>query len=140
MSEDHVASDASSSSRPSRTAVQTLREALQLFWSVADGYAKRRLLLALALVAAGALLAALTPNAVRLVVDSSRYAAELPPPTALVDCSRAGAMTARFGQRRAPAPTRMAVAAARPALEYSSSSDSSSTSTSSSHRGSDTCS
>lgn len=70
MSGDHVAFDASSSSRPSRTALQTLREALQLFWSVADSYAKRRLLLALALVAAGALLAALTPIALKLVVDS----------------------------------------------------------------------
>ena len=47
-----------------------MREALQLFWTVADGYAKRRLLLALALVAAGALLAALTPIALKLVVDS----------------------------------------------------------------------
>jgi hypothetical protein len=37
---------------------------------VVDGYAKRRLLLAAALVAAGALLAALTPIALELVVDS----------------------------------------------------------------------
>ena len=37
---------------------------------MADGYAKRRLLLALALVAAGALFAALTPIALKLVVDS----------------------------------------------------------------------
>lgn len=70
MSEDHVATTASSSPRSSRTALQTLREALQLFWTVADRYAKRRLLLALALVAAGALLAALTPIALKLVIDS----------------------------------------------------------------------
>ena len=70
MSGDRVASDASNSPGSSRTALQTLREALQLFGFVADGYAKRRLLLALALVAAGALLAALTPIAVKLVVDS----------------------------------------------------------------------
>ena len=70
MSGDHAAPDASTSPRPSRTALQTLREALQLFRSVADGYAKRRLLLALALVAAGALLAALTPIALELVVDA----------------------------------------------------------------------
>ena len=134
---EHVASDASSSSRPSRTALQTLREALQLFRTVADGYAKRRLLLALALVAAGALLAALTPIALKLVVDSLAEVAA-PAPTSPQPGSGAGAMPARLGQRRAPAPTRRAVAAARPAFEYSSSSDSSSTS--SSHCGSDTCS
>lgn len=50
--------------------MQTLREALQLFGSMADGYAKRRVLLALALVAAGALLAAFTRSAFKLVVDS----------------------------------------------------------------------
>src|SRR5262249_5994683 len=64
------APDANLSSRPSQIALQTLREAVQLFWTVADGYAKRRLLLALALVAAGALFAALTPIALKLVVDS----------------------------------------------------------------------
>ncbi len=87
MSGDDVAPDASNSPRPSRTALQTLREALQLFWSVADGYAKRRLLLALALVAAGALLAALTPIALKLVVDSLSSGAPggtLLAPTALV--------------------------------------------------------
>jgi ATP-binding cassette subfamily B protein len=46
-----------------------LREALQLFWSVADRFAKRRLLLAFLLVAGGALLSALTPIALKLVVD-----------------------------------------------------------------------
>lgn len=75
MSGGDVAPDTSNSPSSSRTALQTLREALQLFWSVADGYAKRRLLLALALVAAGALLAALTPIALKLVV------AKAPAPT-----------------------------------------------------------
>lgn len=87
MSSDDVAPDASSSPGTSRTALQTLREALQLLWTVADGYAKRRLLLALALVAAGALLAALTPVALKLVVDSLSSGARdgtLLAPTALV--------------------------------------------------------
>ncbi len=70
VSGDHVAPTSTISPSASRTALQTLREALQLFWTVADGYAKRRLLLALVLVAAGALLAALTPIALKLVVDS----------------------------------------------------------------------
>lgn len=70
MSGDHVAPAPSISPSASRTALQTMCEALQLFWTVADGYAKRRLLLALVLVATGALLAALTPGALKLVVDS----------------------------------------------------------------------
>ncbi len=49
---------------------QTLYEALQLLWSVADGFAKRRLLVAIAFVAGGSLLAAGTPIALKLVVDS----------------------------------------------------------------------
>lgn len=49
---------------------QTLREALQLFWSAADQFAKGRLLLALVTVAIGALLAALSPIALKLVVDA----------------------------------------------------------------------
>ncbi|HEY4366467.1 MAG TPA: ATP-binding cassette domain-containing protein [Steroidobacteraceae bacterium] len=49
---------------------QTLREVLQLLWTVADAYAKRRLLLALGLVASGALLSALTPLALKLAVDA----------------------------------------------------------------------
>jgi ABC-type transport system involved in Fe-S cluster assembly fused permease/ATPase subunit len=49
--------------------LSTLREALQLVCSVADRYAKRRLLLALGLVATAALLAALTPLALKMVVD-----------------------------------------------------------------------
>jgi hypothetical protein len=69
VSADHVASDASSSLRTSRTALQTLREAVQLFWIVAHGHAKRRLLLAPGLVAAGAMLAELTPIALELIVD-----------------------------------------------------------------------
>jgi hypothetical protein len=43
---------------------------MQLFRTVADGYAKRGLRLALALVAAGALLATLTPLALELVIDA----------------------------------------------------------------------
>jgi len=50
--------------------VQTLREALQLLWTVADTFAKRRLSIALFLVATGALLAALTPIALKLLIDS----------------------------------------------------------------------
>jgi ABC-type transport system involved in Fe-S cluster assembly fused permease/ATPase subunit len=60
-----------------------LREALRLLWSVADRYAKRRLLLALSLVAAAALLAALTPIALKVAVDElSRTAGDrsLSPP------------------------------------------------------------
>lgn len=56
------------STRPRRG--QTLREALHLFWSVADQFAKGRLLLALVTVALGALLAALSPIALKLVVDA----------------------------------------------------------------------
>jgi len=50
--------------------LQTLREALQLLWAVADTFAKRRLVIALFLVATGALLAALTPIALKLLIDS----------------------------------------------------------------------
>ena len=70
MSGEHVAPDASTSSKPSRTALQALCEALQLFRTMADGHAKRRLLLAPALVATGALLTAFTPIASVLVVDA----------------------------------------------------------------------
>lgn len=53
-----------------RHRAQTLREALHLFWSVADQFAKGRLFLALVTVGMGALLAALSPIALKLVVDS----------------------------------------------------------------------
>lgn len=59
-----------SPSKASHSRVGTFREALQLFWRVIDGYVRRRLLAALALVAGGALLAALTPIALKLIVDS----------------------------------------------------------------------
>lgn len=49
---------------------RTMREVTGLFWSTADAYAKRRLLLALILVVVGALLAALTPIALKFVVDA----------------------------------------------------------------------
>jgi hypothetical protein len=70
VSEVDVTPAANTSPGPPRSPLQTLREALQLFWTVADGYAKRRLLLALAVVAAGALLAAATSIALNLVVDA----------------------------------------------------------------------
>jgi ABC-type transport system involved in Fe-S cluster assembly fused permease/ATPase subunit len=63
-----VAEDDSCPASPST--LQTLREALQLLWRVADRYAKGRLLLALALVACAALLAALTPIALKLAIDA----------------------------------------------------------------------
>jgi ABC-type transport system involved in Fe-S cluster assembly fused permease/ATPase subunit len=53
-----------------QNAIETLREALRLLWSIADGYAKRRVLLALALVLIAALLTAATPLALKLVIDA----------------------------------------------------------------------
>lgn len=77
MSQDNGAASGSSAGSASRGAhrgargnFRTLREALQLLRSVADRYAKRRLLLALALVAGAALLAALTPIALKLAIDA----------------------------------------------------------------------
>ena len=55
-------------SAPSRWV--TLQEVTRLFWTTADEYAKRRLLGALVLVVVGALLAALTPIALKLVIDA----------------------------------------------------------------------
>jgi ATP-binding cassette subfamily B protein len=60
--------------RPNAPFRQSLREALGLFWRAADTYAKRRLLLALALVVLGALLTASTPIALKLVVDALGHA------------------------------------------------------------------
>lgn len=67
----HPASKAVSAAPPllRPTPLRTLREALSLVWSAADSYAKRKLVLALALVAAGAALTALTPLALKLVID-----------------------------------------------------------------------
>lgn len=63
-------SPADTGSSPTRRRhAKTLREAIQLLASAADLYAKRRLLVALALVATGALLAALTPLALKMIVD-----------------------------------------------------------------------
>lgn len=70
MSRQSASAAATNPSSASRGPLQTLREALQLFWTVADRYAKRRLLLALTLVAGGALLAAITPVALTLAIDS----------------------------------------------------------------------
>lgn len=50
--------------------MQTLCAALQLFWSVADRFTKKCLLLALATAASGALLASLSPIALKLIVDA----------------------------------------------------------------------
>lgn len=69
MSRDHAAAADPAPPAP-RSDWQTLRAALALFWTVADVFAKRRLLLALALVAGAALLAALTPIALKLAVDA----------------------------------------------------------------------
>ena len=49
---------------------RTFREAMRLYWNMADAFAKRRVCLALVTVAAGALLAALTPIALKLAVDA----------------------------------------------------------------------
>ena len=54
----------------SHSSIHPLRETISLFWSAADAYAKHRLLWAAALVGAGALLAALTPLALKLVIDA----------------------------------------------------------------------
>lgn len=58
-----------SASEAPRSDWQTLRETIALFWTVADVFAKRRMLLALALVAGAALLAALTPIGLKLAID-----------------------------------------------------------------------
>jgi ABC-type transport system involved in Fe-S cluster assembly fused permease/ATPase subunit len=47
-----------------------LYEAAHILWSAADDYARRQLLCALALVSAGALITALTPVALKYVVDT----------------------------------------------------------------------
>ncbi|HEY0681681.1 MAG TPA: ATP-binding cassette domain-containing protein [Steroidobacter sp.] len=70
MSQAHAAAGSIRTSAADRQPRQTLREAAQLFWALADGFTKRRLLVALALVAGGSLLAAGTPIALKLVVDS----------------------------------------------------------------------
>lgn len=74
--------------------LHTLREALKIYWSAADSYAKWRLLLALVLVASGALLAALTPIALKLVIDALARNPNSPasylPPLALVALYVAG--------------------------------------------------
>jgi ATP-binding cassette subfamily B protein len=52
------------------TNAQMLRQAMQLFWRVADSYVKRRLLLALVLVGGSALMSALAPFALKLAIDA----------------------------------------------------------------------
>jgi ABC-type transport system involved in Fe-S cluster assembly fused permease/ATPase subunit len=83
---DQTRPDASETRRTSNGA-GTLLQAVQLFWIAADSYAKRRLALALAVVAVGALLSALTPIALKEVVDSlgaSQPVAHFGMPAALV--------------------------------------------------------
>lgn len=53
-----------------RSALQTLTETARLFWSVADRYTYRRLLLALAAVSLGALAAALAPIALKFGLEA----------------------------------------------------------------------
>lgn len=87
MSRPEVQRAETSGAQQPQEAAKTLREAVQLFWIAADSYAKQRLLLALAVVTAGALLAALTPIALKKVVDSlatSDVAGALRLPIALV--------------------------------------------------------
>ena len=55
--------------------VQTCRDAIALLWHEADAFAKRKLILALALVASAALLIALAPIALKLAVDRLATAA-----------------------------------------------------------------
>ncbi len=76
MSQSRAATASQHSATATRGPFQTLREALQLFWSVADSFAKQRLVLALAFVACGALLAAITPIALKLVIDAFALGAE----------------------------------------------------------------
>lgn len=80
MSRAHAVAAANNPLPASRSSLQTLREALQLLWGVADLYAKRRLLLALALVACTALLAALTPIALKLAIDALTTAGQAQTP------------------------------------------------------------
>lgn len=61
-----------------------MHEALKLLWTFTDRYAKNKLLLALALVTGGALLAALTPIALKLAVDALAAGEKTSAPLALV--------------------------------------------------------
>lgn len=70
MSSDGTKANFSEASQLTGGVLQLLRETLRLFRSAVDSYAKRKLLLALAVVTASALLSALTPVALKLAVDS----------------------------------------------------------------------
>lgn len=61
---------------PGRGLSKTMRDAARLFWTVSDQWTKRRLLLALALVASGALITAFTPVALKRLVDLLTQASE----------------------------------------------------------------
>src|SRR5215510_6363201 len=54
----------------SRRRARALREALELLWTISDAYTKRRMLLALATVAGGGVLGALTPLALKFAIDT----------------------------------------------------------------------
>jgi ATP-binding cassette subfamily B protein len=54
---------------PEKAGLQALRVVLRLIWVVTDRYAKRRLLFVVILAAAGALLGALTPVALKRAID-----------------------------------------------------------------------
>lgn len=76
MNASHAAVNELAAPRTSASRWTILREALQLLWVGADAFAKRRLLLALALVAGAAVLAALAPIALKLLIDSLSRAGE----------------------------------------------------------------
>lgn len=69
---------------PKNSSLSILREALALLLSVADSYSKRKLLLTVAVVLAGALLAALTPIVLKLAVDLLTAVDKLSSPSALI--------------------------------------------------------
>jgi ATP-binding cassette subfamily B protein len=67
------ASEAAGSSAPRALphgGFTTLRDAMRLYWSSTDRYARRLILLALVVVVAGAIFTALTPIALKLAVDA----------------------------------------------------------------------
>jgi ATP-binding cassette subfamily B protein len=61
---------ATSGAAGSQRRTRVLREALQLLWTISDAYTKRRMLLALASVAGGGVLGALTPLALSFAIDT----------------------------------------------------------------------
>jgi len=83
--------------------MRTLRDALRLFWQVADRFTKLQLILALIVVGCGALLAAATPIAMKLVVDAfgnSNAATHLTPSALLVSYVLGQYFTRSFAEIR----------------------------------------